>query len=194
MKHIKKIDDIIFEKLHKSTYMNAHDKLSHQHKERANKLKDWAMDKGKSEFSKMEADRVWPHKFVFSNYKSMVDPNNSIRRKVDGYFSIVGMDIDSNTRNYRTYNVSLMSDYGRKLTISLKLYVHDSGEKRFTQFQKMMVRWGEYYEMEFSFENRIDALQFKRYIVEEGLPDMNVTEEEIKFVSLLSVNQLYTTN
>ena len=201
MKHIKKIDDIIFEKLYKSTYLDAHNKLKNLHPDRSSKLKEWGDQQGTSEFSKNEVDRVWPHKFVLHN-NSLI---SHAKENFLGYFSITGMYLRDSVDNNPYLYVQMMNDYGQKVEICLDVFQ----DKQHFQLRRIVIRWGLYdytdsqsgdsyirnkYMIDgFLFNNRKDALQFKRYLIEEGLPDIDAEKGLQKFISSIRVNDLYTT-
>ena len=200
MKHIKKIDDVIFEKLYKSTYLSAHDKLRNQHPSRASKLKEWAAKKGKSEFSNGKVDRVWPYKFELYNNELI----GHVKEDFLGYFSITGMYCDLSDTRVARYKVQLMNDYGQKIEIRFVVKHSEYGSAVYTTILLLNIhhdfspnRDGEMtprYENRFLFDRRLDALQFKRYLVEEGIPDLEDHPKYLtEFISSISVNDLYKT-
>jgi len=176
MKHIKKIDE-----LYKSTLLRAHDALKWQHPKRAINLKKWAEEKGESEFSKFDSERIWPYKFVFSNNSRLADVSGDFL----GSFSII--DIEENDRvatDYFGVKVFMMNEFGQKVLISFSCNYNERN-------MSMKIVFGNSGKI-FLFENRKDALQFKKFLLEEGLEHLNM-KKEIGIVSNISINKLFRT-
>ena len=174
MKHIKKIDELF-----KSTLMSAHDKQKTLHPTRASNLKDWAGEKGESEFSKFHVDRIYPYKFVFSNISNLSD----VKEEFLGSFYITNIEKVPNLRDgYFGVLVYMMNDFGQKIQIYLSFTN--------TGISNFKIKFGTDYKREFRFEDRRDALQFKKFLVEDGLPEVGISQS---IVSNISINQLFTT-
>ena len=174
MKHIKKIDELF-----KSTLMSAHDKLKTLHPTRASNLKDWAGERGESEFSKFNVDRIYPYKFVFSNISNLSD----VKEEFLGSFNITNIEKMPNLRNeFFGVMVYMMNDFGQKI------YIHFTFTN--AEVSNFKIRFGpDYrYERAFRFEDRRDALQFKKFLVEDGLSEVGISKS---LVSNIGINQLY---
>jgi hypothetical protein len=182
MKHIKKIDELF-----KSTLMSAHDKLKTLHPTRASNLKDWADEKGESEFSKFHVDRIYPYKFVFSNISNLSD----VKDQFLGSFYITDVEKDETIETQRYFGVLvyMMNDFGQKIYIYLSF---TNGIATNTGIVNFKIKFGKDYKYErgFRFEDRRDALQFKKFLVEDGLPEVGISQS---IVSNISINQLFTT-
>ena len=117
MKHIKKIDELF-----KSTLLSAHDKLKELHPTRASKLKNWADEKGESEFSKPDIDRIYPYKFVLSNNSGLSD----VKEEFLGSFTITNIEEVGNLRpGFYGVMVFVMNEFGQKALIRFTLLVMD---------------------------------------------------------------------
>ena len=187
MKHIKSISE-----LYKSTLRSAAEKLKYQHPSRSSNLMNWADTKGESEFSKVDVGRDYPHPFQFNN-KSLQDVKDDLLGKfyITGSYETLGL-----RSGYYGINVRMMSEWGNLVEIYLV------SEKNPDSYLKMLIRFGplEEYQMgivvpkfkrdTFLFDNRKDALQFKKYLIEIcGSGELNVgfDPHDIK------INKLYYT-
>ncbi len=179
MSHIKRVDE-----LYKSTYMSAAIKLRGNHNNRADRLINWAREKGLPE----KVDRDCPHKFYFSN--------NSVckyRSDMEGYFSIINIKNAADTSNYRSdikaYDVFLTSDYGKKIKIIVLL--DDDPTWISMKFSEPNEK-GEWMSgCEFYFERRRDAVQFKKYLHESISDDNGPFKHDEVNVSLIKINSMY---
>lgn len=114
MKHLKRISE-----LYKSTYLKASDKLLYKsHPTRSKNIKYWAEEKGQSEFSKVNIDRIYPHAFIFSNHKDIKD-KSWIGDRLLGKFYITGADkvTGQYTSDADAIQVRMMNDWGQTIKI-----------------------------------------------------------------------------
>lgn len=159
MKHIKSISE-----LYKSTYRSAAEKLKGQHPSRSSNLMNWADTKGESEFSKFDVDRDYPHPFEFNN-KSLQDVKDEYFL---GKFYITGSYEATGLRpGFYGINVKMMSEWGNLVEIYLVSDLEPDS------YLKMAIRFGEvegdkpkFKRDDFLFDNRKDAVQFKKYLIE----------------------------
>ena len=159
MKHLKDINE-----LYKGTYQRAAVRLKQEHPHRYKKLSDWAKEKGDPNNN---IDRIHPYRFVFENYKQFSDMSN--RDNFLGYFSITNIKKDG----VKMVVVSMSSSYGEEISISI-----DNGNY-------MKIYWADgFHERWFLFENRKDALEFRKFIVDQDDVELNFT---------ININRIYTT-
>ena len=182
MKHLKKIDE-----LYKSTLLNAHERLRKSHPQRASNLKKWADEKGKSDLSKSDADRLCPYGFILHDNDILKDVKDDFLSS----FFITGIKNHENT-TYSYIVVFMMNDYGQKIELVVKLRTGDYS------LLGLYVKWGEkknrtIYERTFLFERRKDAVNLRKFILEDGLQEMGIVDKEDIIAKALVVNNLYTT-
>ncbi len=170
--------------LYKSTYMSAASELEKGHKKRAEQLRQHAAEKGISAFMGKEGfDRIYHHPFVFENYGGL---ENMERAK--GKFFITDfryLGTGSYQRGYNGVNVIMKSDYGN--TITLELVV---GPNKFVKLDLEFE--GGYTNRNFLFNNRKDAIEFRKFVLE--IVEDEITNGELYFnLDTLPINKLYTT-
>lgn len=188
MKHIKHINELL-----KSTYKSASDKLKKQHPTRAEKLIKHADEKGSSEFSRFDLDRDFPHPFEFNN-SDLLD----VKEHLLGKFYIVSAKEKTDMRSgYWGVDVRMLNDWGQSVSI-----IFTWGPE---EWFKLKITFGPYsdgksgpfsdgklsYERGFLFNNRKDALAFKKYLSEK------YEEDELLFnidPSSFSTNKFYSSN
>ena len=184
MSRIKKVDE-----LYKSTYISAADKLTGNHNDRANRLRDWAHEKG----SPAKFDRDHPHRFYFSQYKQL-----HYNSDMNGYFSIVEIK-RGNSSNYRSdicvYDVYFRSDYNKKIKIIVLL---DSDPTWVELRLSLPYSKSDTEEWtsggSFLFEKRKDAIEFKKYLHESISDDEGPFKDDEINVSLININRMYISN
>ena len=184
--------------LYKSTYISAADKLGGGHKTRAEELRKHAAEKGISAFAgKKDFDKIYFHPFIFETY-----PDLRYREDFLGKFFITGFEdfvYGSYRQGYHGVKVIMKSDYGK--TIKLEFVVVEDGVYRGEDagVYKMDLQYGldQTHSMEisnFKFENRKDAFQLRKFIlelVEDGELDDG---DEYFTLNTIPINKLYSTN
>ena len=176
--------------LYKSTYMSAADKLSYLHQKRAEELKKHAAEKGISAFAgKKDFDKIYFHPFIFQNHSKLKNKEDFL-----GKFFITGFEdhvYGTYRPNYHGVKVIMQSDYGKKIKVELVVgpenhlhidleYDFDGGKKA-TEVDR------------FSFENRKDAIELRKFIFE--LVEDGELEDGDEYFTLntMPINKLYTT-
>ena len=185
MKHIKPIRE-----LYKSTFKSAADQLKTQHPSRSSNLMKWSHEKGESEFKKKNVDRDWPHPFEFKNKDLQGTKDNFL-----GKFYITGSEERYGLREgYHIIRVKMMSEWGNHVVIEF-IYGDYRIENDYFSFK---IKFGplsengepKYVREKFLFDNRKDALQFKKYLVEL---DENDELDFAKDPNEFRINNFYTT-
>jgi hypothetical protein len=177
--------------LYKSTYMSAADKLEQGHKKRSEELKKHAAEKGISAFAGKEGfDRIYGHPFVFQNQF----PH---REKFLGKFFIT----DFKNQLYGRYNQSyhgigviMKSDYGNTIQVDVVTCPDKEWVKMDLEYQMgNSDRTTE--EKNFLFENRKDALEFRKAVLEYVEDELYDYEEASEYFNLktMPINKLYKT-
>lgn len=175
MKHLKKISE-----LYKSTYRSAADQLKSKHPKRSEKIMAWAEEKGKSELSKEDVERIYPHPFVFSGNK---DATGRWEEKLMGKFYIIDIEVNNGyITGYFGVNVHLMNDWGQRIIIYVTW-----GEGDHTTL-KLGEPGSPSYDFHFLFDKRQDARHLVKFI-NEWYED---EEPRIKKPEL-KINKLYYT-
>jgi hypothetical protein len=182
MKHLKRISE-----LYKSTYRSAADQLKSKHPKRAEKIMSWAEEKGKSELSKEDVERIYPHPFVFSGNKDAKSRHafgeGRWEEKLMGKFYIIDIEIGGPYRaGYFGVKVYLMNDWGQRISLEVSWGEGDHvglklGEPGFSS-----------YDFHFLFDRRQDARHLVRFInewYEDEKPRIKKPE--------LRINKLYYT-
>ena len=168
--------------LYKSTYMSAASELEGGHKKRAEQLRQHAAEKGISAFMGKEGfDRIYHHPFIFEKYEGM-----KYREDIKGKFFITDYrDVGGYQRGYHGFNAIMKSDYGN--TITLELVVGPNN------FVKLDLEFeGGYTSRNFLFNNRKDAIEFRKFVLE--ITEDEITNGELYFnLDTLTINKLYTT-
>jgi len=179
MKHLVKINELF-----KSTYKSAADQLKYGHQTRSKNIMGHAEEKGESDLKKDHIERQWPHKFTFNN-----EPLQDIKQELLGSFVIISSEKKTGLREgYEGVHIDMMNDWGQKVRLSIgwgldgffkfQIYYHfDSG--KYIQ------------ERAFKFNNRKDALQLRRYLIEVYDADELKIRKDPRD---LSINSLYTTD
>lgn len=179
MRYIMKLDE-----LYKKTYISASNKLEPNHKERSQKLIDWASEKGLP----AKFDRECSHKFEFCKYIG-----NKYDPKLYGYFFITGIKESTNASSLLVYDVFLHSDYDNDVKISVFL---DKGDDHPTElYMKFYIlyssdeqdRWSDNSKI-FRFENRKDAMEFKKYLCDFLKDERGIDASKVP------INSMFTTN
>lgn len=179
MKHLLKINELF-----KSTYKSAADQLRSGHPTRSKNIMGHAEEKGESDLKGDHIERQWPHKFTFNN-----EPLQDIKEELLGSFVIISSEKETGLREgYEGVHIDMMNDWGQKVRLIISW-----GLNNFFKF-KIYYRFdsGNYTkERDFKFNNRKDALQLRRYLIEF------YDDNELKIRKDprdLSINSLYTTN
>jgi hypothetical protein len=170
MKHIKNINELL-----KSTYVSAANKaLGYEHIKRHRELLKYAGEKGQN----VPVDRIFPHKFVF-DYISGYDFTTYVKPYTEGgdppYFYITDwkMKTDGVSHDgeyFVAFYIIFESNYGKKMKLecravyyeqvsNFKSWIHPSIEEE--------DRRGQY----FKFNNKKDAVQLKKFIVDDLMPE-----------------------
>lgn len=175
MKHLKRISE-----LYKSTYRSAASQLKSKHPKRAEKIMAWAEEKGKSELSKEDVERIYPHPFVFSDNK---DAKGRWEERLMGKFYIIDIEVNSGYRaGYFGVKVHLMNDWGQRITIDVTWGEGDHVGLKLGEPGRPS------YDFNFLFDRRQDARHLVRFInewCEDEKPRIKKPE--------LRINKLYYT-
>ena len=163
MKHLKHINELL-----KSTLVSAADKAyKYGHHKRYNRFLNHADKKGEN----VPVDKIFPHAFSFenvknSNFTEFVSPHTEDSNPPYFYITDWKFTNDSIIKgNYSVdFKVMLKSNYGRELFIDLHIY--DNLELR-TWLEMPQPKIGQY----FNFKNRKDAVQFKKFLIEDLTPE-----------------------
>ena len=175
--------------LYKSTYMSAADKLEYGHKKRSEELKKHAAEKGISAFAGNQGfDRIYGHPFIFENQF----PH---REHFLGKFFITGFEdhvYGSYRLNYHGVKAIMQSDYGKTIRIE---FVTGPNNHFSLDLEYPNEKTGSHIEEKnFKFQNRKDAVEFRKFIFE--LVEDGELEDGDEYFNLdtMSINKLYTTN
>ena len=180
--------------LYKSTYMSAADKLEDYHKTRSEELKKHAAEKGISAFrgDSDEFQSIYGYPFIFENHSKL----KSLRTFL-GKFFITGFEDQVYGRyraGYHGVGVIMKSDYGKEIIV--ELCVGSSNNHCSMSLQYKDGR-GSTYDGKintFNFENRKDALQFRKFILELAKDGELVDGDEYFTLDAMPINKLYSTN
>jgi hypothetical protein len=177
--------------LYKSTYMSAADKLEQGHKKRSEELKKHAAESGISAFAgKGGFDRIYGYPFIFQNHPSLKNRGDFL-----GKFFITGFEdhvYGSYREGYHGVKVIMKSDYGK--TIRLEFCM---GPENYSRVDLEYDFGGGSKATEipnFKFENRKDALQFRKFILEMVEDDELEDGSEYFNLDTMQINKLYSTN
>lgn len=175
--------------LYKSTYMSAANKLEDGHKKRAEELKKHAADQGISAFrdGRKGFERIYQHPFIFENHKDCKGREDFL-----GKFFITDFHQGGGyMTGYFGIHVEMKSDYGEKIDINLVVggnnYLNmeiEYGDTGISSGPKIR---------NFKFDNRKDALEFRKFILE--ICEDNEIEDGSYIFNLESmpINKLYST-
>ena len=177
--------------LYKSTYMSAADKLGDGHKKRAEEMKKHAAESGISAFAGSQGfDRIYGHPFVFENHSNLKNREDFL-----GKFFITSFEdhvYGSYRPDYHGVKVIMQSDYGK--TIRLEFCM---GPENYSRVDLEYDFGGGSKATEipnFKFENRKDALQFRKFILEMVEDDELEDGSEYFNLDTMQINKLYSTN
>jgi hypothetical protein len=185
MKYLKHINE-----LYKKTYSSAADKLKEKHPSRSAQLDKWAEEKGNPEM----IDKDFYHPFTFISNPTISDMKDD--KMWRGKFYIKGSEDKPSgwAQGYRGFNVFMTSEYGMELNLQCAYSIYDQN------YFAMKLSWDKYNRPNFTFDNRKDALEFRKYLVEDlskdlGLEDYLVQVKDGKEIPAdrLSINKLYST-
>lgn len=174
MKHLLKLDE-----LYKSTYKSAADKLKYRHKKRSEEIMRWAEERGKSELQKKHIEREHPYSFSFNSCKSLSD----IKEKFLGEFYITNNDMTGGATHNHQVQIIMTSDWGIKISIKITYIVSTfkvTSCKILFNYQSGKFNS----ERDFLFNNRKDAIEIRKYLVE------NVSS----IFKNMSLNDIYTSD
>jgi hypothetical protein len=179
--------------LYKSTYMSAADKLEDWHKTRSEELKKHAAESGISAFrGNDEFQSIYGYPFIFQNHSKL----NRLRQFL-GKFFITGFE-DQVYGNYREgyhgVKVIMKSDYGKEINVELCVGSNNDFCAMTLQYQDERGRTYDGKINTFRFENRKDASQFRKFILE--LVEDGELEDGDEYFTLntMPINKLYSTN
>lgn len=171
MKYLLRLDE-----LYKSTYRRASDKLRGRHKKRSDEIIKWAEERGESELKKPDIEREYPHPFLFNN-KSLEDTKQNFLGKFYIISYKIGPYRSGSNPHARTIEIDMIGDWGQKVIIKLTIFYPSYAILR------MSISYGDKYERDFLFDNRKDAIQFRKYLIEQD-----------KEAAKLKINSIYTSN
>jgi len=169
MKYLLRIDE-----LYKSTYRRASDKLRGKHKKRSDEIIKWAEERGESELKKPDVEREYPYPFLFNN-KSLEDAKHNFLGKF--YITNYKSGPYGSNPHARILEIDMIGDWGQKVSIKLTIFYPSYAILR------MSISYGDKYERDFLFDNRKDAIQFRKYLIEQD-----------KEAAKLKINSIYTSN
>jgi hypothetical protein len=176
MKYLKRISE-----LYKSTYRSAAEKLKSSHPKRAENIMAWAEKMGKSELSKENIERIYPHPFVFSDNR---DAKGRWKEKLMGKFYIIDIKLSRGyMRDCFGVKVYLINDWGQIIT--LEVVWDEEGDVS----MKLGEPGFESYDFRFLFDKRQDARHLIRFInewYEDEKPGIKKPQ--------LRINKLYYTD
>jgi len=182
MKHIKTINELF-----KSTYKNTSDKLKALHPGRSEELMKHADIIGSSEFTKFNKDRDFPYPFEFNN----VDLQDVKEHLLGKFYITDGEQRQGLNSGFSGVTIHMLNDWGQNIAIQL---THDRND-----YMKLRICFGKLengiqkYERErdFLFDNRKDALAFKKYLKEKyDYDELEFIKDPLEF----SINKFYSTN
>ena len=174
--------------LYKSTYMSAAHKLEDGHKKRAEELKKHAATKGISSFrGKGGFDRIYQHPFVFENHSDCKGREDFLGK----FFITDFKEIHGYMTGYYGLGIEMKSDYGKKIDInlvvggnnhlSMEIEYGDTGVSSGPKIRN------------FKFDNRKDALEFRKFIL-EICEDGEIEDGSYIFnLESMPINKLYST-
>lgn len=184
MKHLKSINE-----LYKKTYMSAASKLSALHPARSDRARKWADKSG----IPARFDRDFAHEFRFDNYSRL---HGDIFL---GKFSITRFEEVEGIYNYGNIDIYFKSDYDNEIVIRFcystftdriwcgmtlhTIEYNKEGEGKLNEYSKFFV-----------FNNRKDALAFRKYIVEDVAESCKNCDKKLLTFERIPINVLYSTN
>jgi len=172
MKYLKSINELL-----KSTLVSASAKASkYEQRVKSDKFLKHADEKGEN----VPVDRIFPHAFTFdhvtdSSFRYYVKPYTEDSKPPYFYITDWKMKSDSMTDNKKNYNVYFdvifKSNYGKTLTLGCVLSNDNT-------FRSWFNEGGSNTYFKFSSNNRKDAVQFKKFLLEELTPEFLEDIEE----------------
>lgn len=194
MKHIKPISELF-----KSTYMSAAEKA---YKYQQMKKGDELRKHGEYMGGNKPVERIFPHRFVFDHlndykYREYVTTTNK-EIDIDGksvnieppYFFITGYKVirDGVVNNasgiikyYVKIKIEFESNYGKKMSLDCELSIEDQYHITIKSKKcdcRMWITAGHMTGDYFKFKNRVDAVQFKKFLIEDFTPEFLEDIEE----------------
>jgi len=167
MKHIKHINELL-----RSTLVSASNKArSYEQKAKSGRFIKHAVEKGEN----VPVDRIFPHAFTF-NHVTDVRFSDYVQPYIPGteppYFYITDWEIKHDGLKNKAYvvmfSVELKSNYGK--TIFLECEIYDNGQfKCWLKTYNNQIVESTYFK--FSSEKRKDAVQFKKFLLEDLTPE-----------------------
>ena len=164
MKHIKHINELL-----KSTLLSASDKArSYEQKAKGQRFLKHSIESGEN----VSVDRIFPHAFTFdyftderfSNYVQPYMPDAEPPYFYITDFKVKGDAITHDKRYVIRFSVTLKSNYGK--TIKLDCQISANGE-----FRCWINNDSDNIYFKFSSEKRKDAVQFKKFLLEDLTPE-----------------------
>ena len=165
MKHLKSINELL-----KSTLVSASAKASeYGQRVKSDKFLKHADEKGEN----VPVDRIFPHAFTFdyvtdSSFRYYVKPYTDGSNPPYFYITDWKMKSDSISNNRKNYNVHFdvifKSNYGKTLILDCVLSDNNT-------FRSWLNNGSSNTYFKFSSNNRKDAVQFKKFLLEELTPE-----------------------
>jgi hypothetical protein len=186
MKYLKHINE-----LYKRTYLDAADALRKKHPSRAEELEKWGEEKGISKLMKkvngkyVEVDRDFAHPFNFKSNSGLSDCLEYFK----GNFYITGSEQVNGglMSGYERIWIFLYSDYHEEISLMWTYSIKED------KYHSLKIKFGKElkFERDFLFDNRKDAMAFKRYLIEDVAEDLG-KEEYLKNENI-PINSIYST-
>ena len=173
MKYIK-----FFEELDNMTYLSAADKLKDKHPLRSINLINWVKEK-----QNLTHDRIYPHKFNIDNIQFSVKDVvlNTVEYDGDKIY-VYAVIFFSKTENY-VLVLGIREKIERSSISGLLVRKYDINKFRIYRHWKSDLAGN--FQENFAFEDRRDAYEFKKLLLEES------DEEYISVIKNVKINDLY---
>lgn len=172
MKHLKSINELL-----KSTLVSAARKAksNYEHPERSKALLNWAEERGEN----VPVDRIFPHPFTFdwiypkstnSYFKQFVSPINPGSNPP--YFYITNWEFiedrltDRNNFYEVRFKITFKSNWGETVFLEINLNTNT-----LAPFKAWLKAGSESIYIKFSSKRRRDAVQFKKFLLEDLTPE-----------------------
>ncbi len=172
MKHLKSINELL-----KSTLVSAARKAksNYEHPERSKALLNWAEERGEN----VPVDRIFPHPFTFdwiypkstnSYFKQFVSPINPGSNPP--YFYITNWEFiedrltDRNNFYEVRFKITFKSNWGETVFLEVSLNTNT-----LAPFKAWLKAASESIYIKFSSKRRKDAVQFKKFLLEDLTPE-----------------------